>query len=42
MPHAFLFASSATAPDVIVFAASAVVILMGAVGVVTSSNPVHA
>src|SRR5580692_10447661 len=42
MLHAFLFASSATVPDVIVFAASAVVILMGAVGVVTSSNPVHA
>ena len=43
MLHALLLAStSATVPDVIVFAASAVVILMGAVGVVTSSNPVHA
>jgi NADH-quinone oxidoreductase subunit J len=43
MLHALLLAStSATAPDVIVFAAAAVVILMGAVGVVTSSNPVHA
>ena len=37
MLHALLLAStSATVPDVIVFAASAVVILMGAVGVVTS------
>jgi NADH-quinone oxidoreductase subunit J len=43
MLHALLLAStSATVPDVIVFAASAVVILMGSVGVVTSSNPVHA
>ena len=43
MVHALLLAStSATVPDVIVFAASAVVILMGALGVVTSSNPVHA
>jgi NADH-quinone oxidoreductase subunit J len=37
-----LAASGATAPDAIVFAASAVVILIGALGVVTSSNPVHA
>jgi NADH-quinone oxidoreductase subunit J len=37
-----LASSGATVPDVLVFAASAVVILMGAVGVVTSSNPVHA
>ena len=29
-------------PDVLVFAASAAVILIGAVGVVTSRNPVHA
>ena len=43
MVHALLLAASgATVPDVIVFAASAIVILMGAVGVVTSSNPVHA
>src|SRR5580658_1321400 len=31
-----------TWPDVLVFAASAAVILVGAVGVVTSRNPVHA
>ena len=43
MLHALLLASSsATLPDVIVFAAAAVVILMGAIGVVTSANPVHA
>jgi NADH-quinone oxidoreductase subunit J len=43
MLHALLLASSgATWPDVMVFAASAVVILLGAIGVVTSSNPVHA
>src|SRR5271155_94613 len=29
-------------PDVLVFAASAAVILVGAIGVVTSRNPVHA
>jgi NADH-quinone oxidoreductase subunit J len=40
---ALLLASSrATWPDVLVFAASAAVILVGAVGVVTSRNPVHA
>jgi NADH-quinone oxidoreductase subunit I len=32
----------ATWPDILVFAASAAVILVGAVGVVTSRNPVHA
>ena len=31
-----------TWPDILVFAASAAVILVGAIGVVTSSNPVHA
>ena len=31
-----------TWPDILVFAASAAVILVGAVGVVTSANPVHA
>src|SRR3974390_3822145 len=42
LPALLLFSTTASVPDVIVFAASAVVILMGAVGVVTSSNPVHA
>jgi NADH-quinone oxidoreductase subunit J len=43
MFHALLLASTrATLPDIIVFVAAAVVILMGALGVVTSSNPVHA
>jgi NADH-quinone oxidoreductase subunit J len=44
MLHAglFLAATRATWPDILVFAASAAVILVGAVGVVTSSNPVHA
>src|ERR1700735_4991915 len=31
-----------TWPDILVFAASAAVILVGAIGVVTSRNPVHA
>src|SRR5271168_5335130 len=31
-----------TWPDILVFAASAAVVLVGAVGVVTSRNPVHA
>jgi NADH-quinone oxidoreductase subunit J len=40
---AFLLASTRVAwPDLLVFAASAAVILVGALGVVTSSNPVHA
>ncbi len=39
----FLLASTRVAwPDLLVFAASAAVILVGALGVVTSSNPVHA
>jgi NADH-quinone oxidoreductase subunit J len=44
MLHAglLLAATRATWPDILVFAASAAVILVGAVGVVTSSNPVHA
>ena len=37
-----LAASRPTLPDVLVFAASAAVILVGALGVVTSRNPVHA
>ncbi len=37
-----LAASRPTWPDVLVFAASAAVILVGAVGVVVSRNPVHA
>jgi NADH-quinone oxidoreductase subunit J len=42
--HVILAATSTrpTWPDVLVFAAAAAVILVGAVGVVTSSNPVHA
>jgi NADH-quinone oxidoreductase subunit J len=40
---AFVVASTRpTWPDILVFAASAAVILVGAVGVVTSRNPVHA
>jgi NADH-quinone oxidoreductase subunit J len=39
---AVLAATHPTFPDVIVFVLSAVVILAGAVGVVTSANPVHA
>ena len=35
-------ATRPTWPDILVFAASAAVILVGAVGVVTSANPVHA
>jgi len=35
-------ATRPTWPDILVFAASAAVILVGAVGVVTSRNPVHA
>src|SRR6202050_1784383 len=44
MLHATLLAASSrpTWPDVLVFAASAAVILIGSVGVVTASNPVHA
>src|SRR5271155_3253331 len=44
MLHAvpLLAATRATWPDILVFAASAAVILVGAVGVVTSRNPVHA
>jgi NADH-quinone oxidoreductase subunit J len=44
MLHAglILAATRAAWPDILVFAASAAVILVGAVGVVTSSNPVHA
>src|SRR5271154_7313997 len=37
-----LAASRPTWPDVLVFAAAAAVILVGAVGVVVSRNPVHA
>jgi NADH-quinone oxidoreductase subunit J len=42
--HATLLLAStrATWPDILVFAAAAAVILVGAIGVVTSSNPVHA
>jgi NADH-quinone oxidoreductase subunit J len=44
MLHAVLLAAATrpTWPDILVFAASAAVILVGAVGVVTSRNPVHA
>ncbi len=44
MFHASLLLASSrpTWPDILVFAASAAVILVGAVGVVTSRNPVHA
>jgi NADH-quinone oxidoreductase subunit J len=44
MTHASLLLASTrpTWPDILVFAASAAVILVGAVGVVTSRNPVHA
>src|SRR6202050_3590950 len=44
MLHATLLAASSrpTWPDVLVFAASAAVILVGSIGVVTSRNPVHA
>jgi NADH-quinone oxidoreductase subunit J len=44
MLHAvpMLAATRATWPDILVFAASAAVILVGAIGVVTSRNPVHA
>src|ERR1019366_9858515 len=44
MHVALLLAASTrpTWPDVLVFAASAAVILVGALGVVTSRNPVHA
>ena len=37
-----LAATRATWPDILVFAAAAAVILVGAIGVVTSRNPVHA
>ena len=44
MLHASLLVASTrpTWPDILVFAASAAVILVGSVGVVTSRNPVHA
>src|SRR6201996_9196313 len=44
MLHAvpLLAATRATWPDILVFAASAAVILVGAIGVVTSRNAVHA
>jgi NADH-quinone oxidoreductase subunit J len=44
MPQTLLLLASTrpTLPDVLVFAASAAVILVGALGVVTSRNPVHA
>ncbi len=44
MLHSGLLLASTRAawPDILVFAASAAVILVGAVGVVTSRNPVHA
>ncbi|HEY1652459.1 MAG TPA: NADH-quinone oxidoreductase subunit J [Acidimicrobiales bacterium] len=41
-PDLLLAATRPTWPDILVFAASAAVILVGAVGVVTSRNPVHA
>src|SRR6201999_3204768 len=37
-----LVSTRPTWPDILVFAASAAVILVGAIGVVTSRNPVHA
>jgi NADH-quinone oxidoreductase subunit J len=40
--HLLLASSRPTVPDAIVFGAAALVILIGAVGVVTASNPVHA
>ena len=44
MLHAALLLASTrpTWPDILVFAAAAAVILVGAIGVVTSRNPVHA
>src|SRR3974377_2367465 len=44
MAHAALLLASTrpTWPDILVFAASAAVILVGSIGVVTSRNPVHA
>jgi NADH-quinone oxidoreductase subunit J len=44
MVHLSLLVASTrpTWPDILVFAASAAVVLVGAVGVVTSRNPVHA
>src|ERR1700678_4746089 len=44
MLHAvpLLAATRATWPDILGFAASAAVILVGSIGVVTSRNPVHA
>jgi NADH-quinone oxidoreductase subunit J len=44
MLHATLLLASTrpTWPDILVFAASAAVILVGSIGVVTSRNPVHA
>ena len=44
MVHATLLLASTrpTWPDILVFAAAAAVILVGAIGVVTSRNPVHA
>src|SRR6202046_2085859 len=40
--HLLLASSRPTVPDAIVFGAAALVILIGSVGVVTASNPVHA
>ena len=42
MPVLVLVATGATIPDVVTFVVSAAVVLVGAVGVVTSRNPVHA
>jgi len=42
MPGPLLAAVHPTIPDVITFAVSAAIIVVGAVGVVTSRNPVHA
>src|SRR5580693_3963674 len=40
--HLLLASSRPTVPDAIVFGAAALVILIGSIGVVTASNPVHA
>ena len=41
-PSLLLASTRPTWPDILVFAASAAVILVGSIGVVTSRNPVHA
>jgi NADH-quinone oxidoreductase subunit J len=41
-PSLLLASTRPTWPDILVFAASATVILVGSIGVVTSRNPVHA